>query len=177
MKRSILINKKCQVEGKITEHYYYPITEKIECAECIRINRRNRYKNPISKKQDISYNKIWRKNNKPKVKNYESERKLKKHKLIYNFEQAKKDFIIQILTAIQLLYNNYNINMSFEEIKKDIGNINNTTISKIYDNISKNCRKKASKNYDKLTLRNMDLKLVKDIIPNIKHSFYKNINN
>ena len=177
MKRSILVNKKCQKEGKITEHYYYPITEKIECAECIRTERKIRYKNPINKQQDLSYNKKWRKSHKPIVRNYELERKLKKTKLVYNFDQAKKDFIIQNLEALQLLHNNYNITMSFEKIKNDIGNINNTTISKIYDRVAKNCRRIALKHHTKIDVRNMDLNLVLNIIPTIKKDFYNIINN
>jgi len=162
MRKSIIIRKKCAAEGKVTEHYFYPETDKCICASCTREYRLNRYHgDPKVKANDLKYNKKWKAKNPEKVSQYEFEKNLKKSKIRVNFENAKKDFIVMNLAKLQTLHNIYGLTMSAQSLMTYIGDINDTTVSKIMMNIVKMCRVKALKKNDKATVKGMDLLALK----------------
>lgn len=162
MRKSIIVRKKCAVEGKVTEHYHYPETDKCICASCTREYRLNRYHNdPKVKANDLKYNKKWKARNPDRVSQYEFEKNLKKKKIKVNFENAKKDFIVMNLPKLQTLYNVYGLTMNAPTLMSHIGNINNTTVSKIMMSVVKMCRAKALKKYGKATIKDMDLLALK----------------
>lgn len=158
MRKSIIVKKKCQVENKVTEHYHYPETDSTICASCRRQYRLNRYhNNENARKNDLRYNKSWKKKHPERVSEYASERKLKLQKIKFNFENAKKDFIVMNLTKLQSLYSTYGLTMHPHELMTAIGNINNTTVSKILMNVVKSCRLQALKKYSKSEVKRMDI--------------------
>jgi len=162
MRKSVIVKRKCQKEGKMTEHYHYPESDKTICAECRRTYRLERYYfNDVARKNDNKYNKKWKERNAKKVELYAEERKLKIQKIRFNFDNAKKDFIVNNITRIQLLHDSYGIPMRTEELMKAIKNINNTTISKIMRDIASHCRKTASKMFHQQTVKNMDKQAIK----------------
>ena len=158
MRKSIIIKKKCAIEGKITEHYHYPETDKTTCAACIRAYRLNRYHSNINvKKADIAYNKNWKIEHPDRVLHYKFETKLKKKKIKVNFDNAKKDFIVMNLPKLQLIHNIYGLEMFAPTLINSITNINNTTVSKIMMGIIKVCRNQAIKKYGTIQINKMDL--------------------
>ena len=162
MRKSILVKKKCDVEGKVTEHYHYPETDKNICATCRRAYRLNRYHNDAQvKSNDLKYNKSWKHKHPEKVLQYEFEKDLKKQKIKFNYDNAKKDFIVMNLAKLQMLYNIYGLTMSSNSLMKNIGDINDTTVSKILMNVTKMCRIKALKTYRSIDIKKMDLQALK----------------
>lgn len=161
MRKSIITKQKCQKEDRVTEHYYYPEEDKAICAECRRSYRLNRFHNdPVARKNDLKYNTKWKKKNPNKVKKYAAERKLKEEKIRFNFDNAKKDFIVNNISRIERIYDAYDVRMDTQHLMKAIKNINHTTISRIMLDIAKECRRKALSMYHHKTVKQMDKHII-----------------
>lgn len=157
MRKSIITKQKCKKENRVTEHYYYPEEDKTFCAECRRSYRLNRFHNDlVARNNDLKYNSKWRKKNPKKVKKYAAERKLKQEKIRFNFDNAKKDFIVNNISRIQNIHDTYDVRMDTQELMSSIKNINHTTISRIMLDIAKECRRRALIMYHPKTVKQMD---------------------
>lgn len=162
MRKSIIIRKKCSIEGKVTEHYHYPESDKTFCAACRRTYRLNRYHNDAQvKSSDLKYNKTWKHKHPEKVLQYEFEKDLKRKKIKFNYDNAKKDFIVMNLTKLQALYNIYELPMSSHSLMRYIGDINDTTVSKILMNVVKMCRIKSLKKCNLTDIKYKDIQALK----------------